>query len=363
MTRIMSKWMVWVFCLSVSLTACKEKTEVTEVVRTIKTIAVSEQIFGQAIKLSGLVAAIDSSDLSFQVGGQIEIINVDIGDQVKKGDVIAVLDTEPYQLEVDKITAELRRTKDDVVTSQAEYERQKRIFEQGAGAQRYLDVAENQYKSTKSSVNVQIARLDLTKRDLRKTELIAPFEGTIAWRSAEPYEEVQAGQKLFEINAPGNYEVQIAVPETSIDRIRIDDAATITFPTLPGESVNGRISYIGSAALQSNAFPVKIELIDPNPKIKPGMTAEANIAIKHDIQSSGHLIPFQAILPASETNQGHAFVYDPQTSTVKKTPVRMRGMSQNKATMVDGLKTGDIIAVAGVSFLTDGMPVKLMKQE
>jgi len=354
----------WLFCLSIALTACKEKTEVPEIIRAIKTIAVSEQAFGQTIKLSGLVAAIDSSDLSFQVGGQIEIINVDIGDEVKKGDVIAVLDPEPYQLEVDKINAQLGRAKDDVITSQAEYERQRRIYEQGAGAKRYLDVAENQYKAAKSSVNVQIARLDLAKRDLRKTKLIAPFEGTIAWRSAEPHEEVKTGQKLFEINAPGNYEVQIAVPETSIDLIRIDDAAAITFPTLPGESVNGRVSYIGSAALQSNAFPAKIELIDPNPKIKPGMTAEANIIVEHDIrQSSGHLIPLQAILPTSETDQGYAFVYDPQTSTVKKTPVRMRGLSQNKTIMVDGLKTEDIIAVAGVSFLADGMPVKLMEPE
>jgi len=363
MTKIMSKWMVWVFCLSVSLTACKEKTEVTEVVRTIKTIAVSEQIFGQTLKLSGLIAAVDWSDLSFQVGGQIRIVNVDIGDQVKKEDVLAVLDPEPYQLEVDKINAQLSRAKDDVITSQAEYERQKRIYEQGAGAKRYLDVAENQYKAAKSSVNVQIARLDLARRDLRKTKLIAPFDGTIAWRSAEPHEEVQAGQKLFKINAPGNYEVQIAVPETSIDLIQIDDAVTVAFPTLPGESVKGRISYIGSAALQSNAFPVKIELIDPNEKIKPGMTAEANIAIKHDVQQSGHLIPLQAILPSAETDQGYAFVYDPQTSTVKKTPVRVRGMSQNKAVMVDGLATGDILAVAGVSFLADGMKVKLMKQE
>jgi RND family efflux transporter MFP subunit len=354
---------VWLLALTAALTACKQETEVPEVVRTIKTITVSEADFGQALKLSGLVAAIDTSDLSFQVGGQIEIVNVDIGDVVKKDKILAELDPEPYQLEVDKIAAQLGRARDDVVTSQAEYERQKRIYEQGAGAKRYLDVAENQYKAAKSSVNVQIAKLDLAKRNLRKTKLVAPFDGTIAWRSAEAYEEVQAGQKLFEINAPGNYEVQIAVPETSIDLLQIDDAAAVTFPTLPGESVKGRISYIGSAALQSNAFPVKIELIDPNEKIKPGMTAEATISIEPGTQTSGHLIPLQAIVPSSETDQGYAFVYDAQTSTVKKTQIRVRGMSQDKTIRVDGLNTGDIIAVAGVSFLADGMQVKLMKQE
>lgn len=103
-------------------------------------------------------------------------MNVDIGDEEKKGDVLADLDPEPYQLELNKINAQLVKAKDGVVTSRAEYQRQKRIFEQGAGAKRCLDVAENQYKSAKSSVNVQVAILDLKKRDLRKTKLIAPPE-------------------------------------------------------------------------------------------------------------------------------------------------------------------------------------------
>ena len=58
-------------------------------------------------------------------------------------------------------------------------------------------------------------------------------------------------------------EVQLAVPETTIDRISIGDRATITFPTLPGESAKGRISFIGSAAVQAGAFPVKVELMGP----------------------------------------------------------------------------------------------------
>jgi multidrug efflux pump subunit AcrA (membrane-fusion protein) len=68
-------------------------------------------------------------------------------------------------------------------------------------------------------------------------------------------------------------------------------------------------------------------------------------------------------LPSSETDQGYAFVYDDQTSTVKKTQIRVRGMSQEKTIRVDGLNTGDVLAVAGVSFLADGMQVKPMKQE
>ena len=362
MTKQTFKQMIWLLSLAVALTACKEKTEIIEVVRSIKTITVSKQAAEKIFKFSGLVAAVDSSGLSFQVGGQVESVAVDIGDRVTKGQVLAVLDPEPYQLEVDAIKAELIKARDNVTRTKAEYERQKRIFEQGAGAERFVEVSEYNYKAARSAVNYQIARLDQVKRDLRKTELFAPYDGTIAWRAMEPNEEVRVGQKVFEINATGKMEVQLAIPETTIDLIKIDDPATITFPTLPGESTKGRISYIGSAAVKANAFPVKVELIDPDEKVKPGMTTEANLIVKAENKKPGFIVPLQAVLPAPEANRGFAFVYDPGTSTVKKTAVSSRGTEDKEAIVSEGLAAGDIIAVAGVSFLADGMKVKLMKQ-
>jgi len=362
MTKQTLKQMAWLVCMLIALTACKEKTEIVEEIRAIKTITVSEQATEQVRRFSGIVAAVDSSGLSFQVGGQVVSVEVDIGDRVKKDQVLAVLDEEPYQLDQNAAEAELVKAKANVVNTQSEYERQKRVYEQGAGAKSDLDTAAYNYKAARSAVNFQIARLDQAKRNLRKTKLISPYDGTIAWRAVNPNEEVKVGQKVFEINATGALEVQLAVPETTIDRIHIDDPATITFPTLPGETANGRISFIGSAAVKANAFPVKVELMDPNEKVKPGMTAEANLSMKDENQQPGYLVPLQALLPATEPNQGYAFVYDPGSSTVKKTAVSSRGTEDKKVIVYEGLAAGDIIAVAGVSFLADGMKVKLLKQ-
>ena len=357
------KRMVWLLCISVALTACKEKPEIIEEIRTIKTITISEQATEKTFKFSGVVAAVDSSGLSFQVGGQVISVEVDIGDRVTKDQVLAVLDPEPYQLDVNAIKAELIKAKDNVAKSKAEYERQKRIFKQGAGAQRFVEVSEYEYKAARSAVNFQIARLDQVNRNLRKTKLLSPYDGTIAWRSVEPNEEVLAGQKILEINAKGKMEVELAIPETTIDQIHIDDPATITFPTLPDEPAKGRITYIGSAAVRANAFPVKVELGDPNEKVLPGMTAEANLIAKAVNQKPGYIVPVHALLPAPEANRGFAFVYDPETSTVKKTAVSSRGTEGKEVIVYEGLAAGNIIAVAGVSFLADGMKVKLMEQK
>jgi RND family efflux transporter MFP subunit len=288
-------------------------------------------------------------------------VEVDIGDRVKKGQVLAVLDPETYLLRVAEIKAELVKARDNVTKTKAEYERQKRIFEEGAGAKRHVEVSEYNYKSARSAVNYQIARLDNAKRDLRKTKLLSPYNGAIAWRSIEPNEEVHVGQKILEINATGKMEVQLAIPETTVNRIHLDDLTTIAFPTLPGDTLKGRISYIGSAAVKANAFPVKVELIDPHDNIKPGMTAEATLSIEDEDHQPGFLVPIQAILPTSEANQGFAFLYGPETSTVKKTPIRYGGTQQGQAIVHEGLAGGDIIAVAGVSFLADGLKVKLIE--
>jgi RND family efflux transporter MFP subunit len=211
-------------------------------------------------------------------------------------------------------------------------------------------------------VDFQKAKLNLAKRNLNKTALIAPYDGYIAWRAVEPHEEIAVGQKVFVIDAKGSLEVQLAVPETTINRIHIGALVKVQFPTLPDRSVKGKISYIGSAAVKSNAFPVKVALVGSVADLNPGMTAEVSLLMKDDGQVSGYRVPVQAILPAPEAGQGFAFVYEPQTSTVRKTPIKTFGTEQNLIIVSEGLSAGDVVAVAGVSFLADGMKVKLLEE-
>jgi RND family efflux transporter MFP subunit len=344
------------------LTACKEKVEIVEEIRSLKTTTVSEVATGKIRKFSGIVAATDSSNLSFEVGGSVETVNVDIGDRVRKGQVLAVLDKEPYLLDVDAAQAELISAEAKVVNAKEDYNRQKRVFEQGAGAKGKLDKAKYNLDAALSQVDFQKAKLNLAKRNLNKTALIAPYDGYIAWRAVEPHEEIAVGQKVFVIDAKGSLEVQLAVPETTINRIHIGALVKVQFPTLPDRSVKGKISYIGSAAVKSNAFPVKVALVGSVADLNPGMTAEVSLLMKDDGQVSGYRVPVQAILPAPEAGQGFAFVYEPQTSTVRKTPIKTFGTEQNLIIVSEGLSAGDVVAVAGVSFLADGMKVKLLEE-
>ena len=329
-------------------------------IRAIKTITVSEQASGRIREFSGVVEAADSSSISFEVAGNIQQVRVDVGDRITKGQVLASLDPEPFQLTVAEIKAELKKARDNVTKTESEYERQKRIFEQGAGAQRRVEVAEFNYLAAKSGVKFQVARLNNAKRDLNRTVLRAPFDGAIANRYIDPFNEVARGQKCFDIFEFTGMEVAISIPEDVIDDIQMDQKGNIKFSVLTDRTYHGRVTEISKVAGTANAFPIKLTIEDPDQRIRPGMTARVALMLAGDEGKTAYLVPLSAITQRGESRKGFVFIYDPGTSTVKKSQIEAGSVRGNDVVIEDGVKDGDIVAVAGVSFLEDGQKVKLM---
>lgn len=350
--------------LALALAACdSEPPKPVEYVRAIKTVTISEVASGQVRKYSGIVQATNHSALSFQVSGNVRKVSAKAGDSVKKGQVLAELDKKPYELDVQAATAELAKAQAGLAQARAEYERQNRLYKKGWIAKARLDKLVRSFDSANSGVAYAVSKLNLAKRDLGNTVLVAPFDGTISQKLVDAFVEVKAGQKLFEIEAGGALEVAFDVPETTISRMALGLPVSITFTTPETCPCKGRITEIGSTAGRANAFPVKASLIDPPATIRSGMTAEVSIRLHNERQVAGFFVPLAAIAPAPDQPSGHGyvFVFQIKTSTVKKTLVKALTARDNMVA-VEGLKAGDIIAVAGVNFLVDKQKVKLLAQ-
>jgi len=273
-----------------------------------------------------------------------------------------VLDKKPYELDVQAARAELRKAEADMAQKRSELERQRALFAKGWIAKSRLEQHQSAYESAVGQVNVATSKLSLSRRDLANTELAAPFDGTISEKLVDPFTDVKAGQKLFEIDASGALEVAFDVPENTIGRLSLGMPVTITFTTPNSCRCSGRITEIGSKAGKANAFPVKASLVDPPETARSGMSAEVQVRLQNDSETTGYFVPIGAIAPAPDQKQGHGyvFVYHAQSGTVKKVLVRGAGVQENLVA-VEGVKPGDVIAVAGVHFLTDGQKVKLMQ--
>jgi len=161
--------------------------------------------------------------------------------------------------------------------------------------------------------------------------------------------------------------VEFDIPETIIGQVKQGMKIIIQLPTVQGDvSGEGEITFIGAEAGLANAFPAKAKMLNPPAFIKPGMTADIDLMLGNtNNQTLGYLVPLSAILPGDDVSLGYVFIYQPKTSTVIKTAIETsREMSStNKIEIINGIKAGDIIAIAGVSYLNNGQQVKLMSHE
>ena len=202
------------------LVGCEEdQAPPVEQVRAIKTFTVTEVASGQTRKFSGLVHAAVSSTLSFQVAGNIKKMQVKQGDRVKAGQVLAVLDKQSYRLDVQASQADLRKARADQSQARQEYKRQETLFKKGWVAKARLDRVQQSRDSTGSQVEFATSKLNLARRDLRLTEMKAPFAGTISRKHVDAFVEVKTGQPVFDIEASGALEVRFDIPETTISRV------------------------------------------------------------------------------------------------------------------------------------------------
>jgi RND family efflux transporter MFP subunit len=346
--------------LAATISGCgEEEIEAPEVVRPIRTMVVTEVANGQIRKFTGLVEASDSSVVSFQVGGNVLDVQVNRGDQVTSGQILATLDGEPFELNVRAAEADLERARAELSQKRAEFERQRTLYEQGWVARARFDNAERDYLAAASQVDYTVARLNLANRDLNNATLAAPFSGTISSRSVDPFVEVQAGQELFTLEAEGGFDAVFGVPETSISEVTLGMPTTVRVPrfTTPLDAL---ITEVGTTAGAGNTFTVKAALIDPPPDLRSGMTTEVTLLLAGAAEESGYLVPIGAIAPGEAPGEGIVFVYDPETSTVRRTVVTSAKTMVSNMAAVHGLKAGDVIATAGVNFLVDGQRVSLM---
>ena len=362
-----------VAAITTALTACRQEPPPPDLPpRAIQWERVSSALEGERRVISGIVTSVDQTRMAFEVDGTVQTVNVELGEAVEKGQILARLDPEPLQLAVRDAEAALAEAESLRAHARATLSRYEEAG--SAVAVQEVDRARALRDSRESQFAAARARLDLARRDLRHSVLKAPFRGSISSREIDPAQRVAAGETAFDLDSEeGGLRVEVQMPETLIDRVRQGDAVQVSFPSLSDRrrdsgdpSYAAVISEVGTRAVAGNAFPVQANLTDPPLEVRPGMTAEVTFTLLRDEAARGaqrgFMIPIAAVLP--EADQGFSvFVFDSETSTVTKRRVETGGVGDNSIAVLDGLEVGDIIATAGVAFLNDGQEVTLLGEE
>jgi RND family efflux transporter MFP subunit len=210
-------------------------------------------------------------------------------------------------------------------------------------------------------VSYSQAQLKLARRDLANAELRAPFDGTVSARHMEASEVAARGRRVLGIYAEGALQVAVSIPEQLIGGVSPGIEGQVLLANQPGRPYEAVVTEVGSAATIANAFPVRALISDADASVRPGMTAELRLFFAEADTLSAYLLPVHAIVYGTENDDRYIFVFDAQTSTVRKKAVQARGVRGNQAIITEGIAPGDVIVVAGVTFLRDGQQVKLFK--
>ncbi|MET0081134.1 MAG: efflux RND transporter periplasmic adaptor subunit, partial [Candidatus Thiodiazotropha lotti] len=200
----------------IGLSGCEQPESDVEVqsIRPIKTITLASQVEAVSHRsFPGIVHATNSSALSFEVSGKVLRIEVNVGDHVTAGQLLAFVDDEPFKLEVQSAQAELGKAKANRDKSVSEYSRKKEMRTKGFISASDLDQALAERDANRNQVTIARSRLDIAKRELRNTRLKAPFSGYISKRLVEPHQEIASGHELFQLDALEVLEVELMLPE------------------------------------------------------------------------------------------------------------------------------------------------------
>jgi len=335
--------------------------EVVEQKETIRPVRVTEVLSSggrQSRTFSGSAKSGLASKLSFRVRGTIESLDVKLGDRVRKGDVIARLETEDYQLQVDEAEASLQQAQAQSRNSAANYERIRDLWENNNVSINDLDAARAATESASAQLQSIAKRLERVRIQLSYTQLSVPIDGSIAAVLAEANENVAAGQVIVNLNAGSRPETVFVVPEQLITEIREGDKAQVHFDSIPDKVFAATITEVGVATGSlASTYPVTARLDDPNLNVRQGMATEVTMVFG----KTGNRARIY-VVPKAVVDGRFVFVAEPTgdgLARVVRKEVKLGKLSVNGFEIQEGLSEGELLITAGTRFLEDGKTVAL----
>ena len=312
----------------------------------------------------GRVDATQRAELAFRVGGQLQELLIKEGDLVEEGQVLARLDPTDY-----KIVLEDRQANFD--NAQRNFERGKELIVDG-------NISRLDYDTMEANYRTAAAALTAAQQDLEYTVLTAPFEGRIARRNVENFEEVLARQTVIWLQNINELDVIIDLPESVIRSVRggardegnlrtSETAGTVrAYAQFEGRSdrrFNLATKELATKAdEQTQTFRATFTMDAPSEfNVLPGMTANVTIDLTGVIDKDAvKWVPVRAV-QADNGLEPRVWVLDPKTMTVNSRSVKVGRMSGRSIQVTDGLNGDEEIVSVGAPYLAEGMKVTRMK--
>lgn len=295
----------------------------------------------RTVEAVGTLSAHEAITVRPEIDGLVTAIEFDEGQRVLVGKVLVKLDDTILQ-------AELVQAKASLALSERNYQRAAALAGQGSGTQRARDEA-------LAALQYDQAAVQLVEAKIKKTVIVAPFDGFVGLRSVSLGDYVSPGQDLVNLSDITPIKVDFRVPELYLPSIQLGQELQVRVDAFPDTSFAGTVVAIDPQVdVNGRALVIRAEIPNGSLLLRPGLFARVDVVLeRHD---NAVLVPEAAIVP---TKQG-ASVFKVVDGFAKQTPVVLGLRRPGEVEILEGLAAGDVVVTEGQIKLQDGMPVQLL---
>ena len=316
----------------------------TDNITTVTTFKIEKTDFNRYTEIQGSVEADEIVKVSSEIGGRLLSLNVENGDRVSKGQLLAKVDIESLSKQME----ELEKTHELALEV---YERQKRLWEQNIGSEiQYLNAKNNKERLEKS--------IESLKVQLRKSNIYSPISGVIDNKFAEPGEMILPGFTFMQILNTKSLKIYADVPENYLSSVHRGDKIKVQIPTLDFET-DVKINKIGNTINETNrTFSIEAKIDNFKGMLKPNLNATIlinDLNEKDVIVVPSNLIQFEI--------NGNPYIMKAVMKDNKymaeKVHITYGEQYDGKTIISDGLSSGDLIINKGAKSLSNGDFIEL----
>ena len=307
-----------------------------EAVQNVKVYAAVKEAVVLDGNYSATVQANAVNNIAPQSGGRIQKINVEVGDFVSAGQVLAEMD----RVQLDQ--AELR-----LANAEVELRRLEQLYKEGGVAQSDYESMELSYKVSKSAYD----------NLLENTILRSPISGVVTARNYDRGDMYGMASPIFTVQQIVPVKMLVGVSESDYTRIGKGDKVTLTVDALPGKNFSGTICRIyPTIDPATHTFNVEVSVPNSNRELRPGMYAKVNLVFGQNFSIA---IPDVAVVKLQGSGQRNVFVVENGEAVEK--PVVLGRHFDGKYEVLSGLEEGELVVVKGQSTLRSGVKVSVLE--
>lgn len=300
-------------------------------------------------------------ELHAKVAGYVEQMNVDFGDKVKAGQLLATLEVPELQDELNNATAIEKRAEADHTDAHLVYTRLLAVNKEHPNlvAQQDLDTAESKDASTDAALAAAKADMDKYQTLVAYTKITAPFDGVVTKRFADPGALIQAGtasdtQTMPLVRVSDNYRLRLDFP-VSVDYVKDiepNDSVEVRVESLKGKMFTGKISrFTHEVDSTTRTMMTEMDVENPDLEIDPGMYA--TVVLKTERSPNALAIPIEALAPGGKS----VYLVNSQNE-VEERPVTLGLETPAKYEVLSGLKEGDLVMIGNPGQVKPGQKVE-----